>query len=496
MVIVLQILYGISVLGLALVGLNALVLSIVYLWHRRERPIEPPPLCESEWPSVVVQLPVYNERYVIERLVEAVSKLDYPRDRLAIQLLDDSTDETVKVAAEAVERACQTGLQFEHIRRGTRMGYKAGALAFGLERANADFVAIFDADFVPEPDFLRRVMPYFYDERLGVVQARWTHLNADDSPLTRAQALALDAHFVVEQIARHRGGLLSNFSGTAGVWRRACIEDSGGWHHDTLSEDIDLSYRAQLRGWRLLYLPNVATPAEIPSQIMAFKRQQARWATGTVQCLRKHGLSLLRARLSLWQKLEALYHLGGYFVHPLMILLVLATPPLMVSGHLEGLPLTALGLAVFGPPLEIALAQMHLHRDWLRRLIAFPILMLLGIGIAVNNTKAVLRALSARPQTFERTPKLQPNEQTQEVASKDYFLPVDWTAWFEVGLAVYAGATALLASNYAPAAAPFMALYALGFAYVAGLSVWQSGARVVRRTSHERFWGLSSTGGR
>jgi cellulose synthase/poly-beta-1,6-N-acetylglucosamine synthase-like glycosyltransferase len=497
MITVLQVIYGISALGLALIGFNALALSIVYLWHRRERPGEAPPLPENEWPAVVVQLPVYNERYVVERLVDAVSKLDYPHDRLVIQLLDDSTDETVKIAADAVERARQAGVQFEHIRRGTRAGYKAGALAYGLEKSDAQFVAIFDADFVPEADFLRRVIPYFSaDERLGIIQTRWTHLNADDSPLTRAQALALDAHFVVEQTSRNRGGLLSNFSGTAGVWRRTCIEDSGGWQHDTLSEDIDLSYRAQLKGWRLLYLPEVTTPAEIPSQIMAFKRQQARWATGTIQCLRKHGLSLLRARLSFWQKLEALYHLGGYFVHPLMILLVLTTLPMMVSGHLGRLPLTALSFAVFGPPLEIVLAQMVLHRDWPRRLVAFPVLMLLGIGIAVSNTRAIFQAFSGRPQVFERTPKLQILRQGRGQTGRDYVLPVDHTLWFELGLAVYAGVTGWLSFDYAPTVAPFMLLYALGFMYVAVSSLWQARSTHMRRASRGRFWGLSSTGGR
>jgi cellulose synthase/poly-beta-1,6-N-acetylglucosamine synthase-like glycosyltransferase len=496
MIAVLQVIYGISALGLALIGFNALVLSIVYLWHRRKRAVEPPPPPEGEWPSVVVQLPVFNERYVVRRLVEAVSRLDYPRDRLTIQLLDDSTDKTSRIAAEAIEHACQNGLRFEHIRRGTRAGYKAGALAYGLEKTDAQFVAIFDADFIPEPDFLRRVIPYFLaDESLGIVQTRWAHLNADYSPLTRAQALALDAHFVVEQISRNRGGLLSNFSGTAGVWRRTCIEDSGGWQTDTLSEDIDLSYRAQLRGWRLLYLPEVATSAEIPTQIMAFKRQQARWATGTIQCLRKHGPRLLSARLNIWQKLEALYHLGGYLVHPLMILLVLSTLPMVVSGHLGRLPLTALGLAVFGPPLEIMLAQMHLHRDWPRRLMAFPILMLLGIGIAVSNTKAVFQAFSAHPQTFKRTPKLQMHEGRQMKAAGDYVLPVDHTVWFELGLGVYAGVTALLAFEHAPAVAPFMVLYAVGFLYVAGTSLWQARGKCVRRVSSERFWGLSGTGG-
>lgn len=494
---VLQVLYSISAVGLAVVGFNTLVLSILYLIHRKETEPQPPTPAESDWPAVVVQLPIYNEHHVVERLVQAISRLDYPRDRLLVQVLDDSTDDTAALSAAAVEQARSAGLSIELIRRSTREGYKAGALEHGLTQTDAPFVAIFDADFVPPPDFLRRVMPHFLvDERLGMVQTRWAHLNATQSHLTRAEAIALDAHFVVEQTARHRSGLFMNFSGTAGVWRRECITDSGGWSHDTLSEDIDLSYRAQLRGWRFLYLPGIDAPAEVPPLMMGFKRQQSRWATGTVQCLRKMGGTLLRSDLNIWQKGEALLHLGGYFLHPLMLLLLLLTLPLLVLGELNSLPLAGLGLAMIGAPVQAVIAQRRLYPDWQRRLLYYPAFLLMGVGIAVSNTLAVRRAFRPGPQPFERTPKFQAQSagSTGAWTASSYILPVDTSTRIEIFMAIYAAATALLAITRMPALVPFMVLYALGFAYTAGLSIWQTrAARRVRAAQRQNF-GLS--GGR
>jgi cellulose synthase/poly-beta-1,6-N-acetylglucosamine synthase-like glycosyltransferase len=489
-VIILRILYTISTVGLAVVGFNALVLVVTYLRHRRKETPRPT-VAEDEWPTVVVQLPVYNERHVVERLVRAASALNYPRDRLTIQLLDDSTDDTSVAAGAAVERARRAGLSIVHLRRGGRAGYKAGALVYGLERTDAEFVAVFDADFVPQPDFLRLVIPYFMDDdRLGLVQTRWAHLNADTSLLTRAQALALDSHFVIEQTARHRGGLLMNFSGTGGIWRRETITDSGGWHCDTLSEDIDLSYRAQLGGWRCLYLPNVSVPAEVPPLMMGFKRQQSRWATGTVQCLRKLGGRVLRSPLTPWQKIQAMIHLGGYFIHPLMIVLLLLTLPLVLAGQIDRVTLSGLGLAMLGSPLQAVIAQRSLYPDWWRRLILFPVFMLMGVGIAASNSEAVLKGFSARPQSFERTPKFHLEGQRHASwAASRYTLPVNSTTILELLLSAYAGVTAVVALRAEPALAAFMALYALGFAYVAGLSLWQS--YTVRRVrARHRQWGL------
>jgi cellulose synthase/poly-beta-1,6-N-acetylglucosamine synthase-like glycosyltransferase len=407
---------------------------------------------------------VYNERHVVERLIEAAVALDYPTGRLSIQVLDDSTDDTSAIVQRWLETHHGREIEIQHIRRGSREGYKAGALTEGLAANDAELVAIFDADFVPRPDFLRRMVPHFSDQQVGMVQARWSHLNSHYTPLTRAQALALDSHFLIEQTARHRGGLFMNFSGTAGVWRRTCIEDAGGWQGDTLSEDIDLSYRAQLRGWRFLYLPDVDAPAEIPPQIAAFKRQQSRWATGTIQCLLKLGKRILSGRLSLWQKFQAMLHLGGYFVHPLMLVLLLTSVPLMLAGQLNNLPLAPLGVAVLGTPLMSLITQATLHRDWPRRLAYFPFFLLMGAGIALSNTLAVGRALAGKPEGFRRTPK--------------FHLQSGRDRWTSSALA------GVLALRFGPELVPLYALYALGFGYVGALGVGQaSRVRSARRSA-------------
>lgn len=490
--IVIQVLYIVSAIILSLMGFNALILSLVYLWHRHDEfPL--PDAGDADLPPVVVQLPIYNERDVVERLIEAAGKLDYPKDRLAIQVLDDSTDDTSTITALAVERARLACVPIVHMRRESRVGFKAGALVYGLEQADAEFVAIFDSDFVPEPDFLRQIVPHFLeDERLGMVQTRWSHINPDYNLLTKAQVLALDTHFVIEQTARHRGGLLMNFAGTAGVWRRECIEDSGGWHLDTLSEDIDLSYRAQLAGWRCLYLPDIAAPAELTPVMTAFKRQQSRWATGTVQCLRKLGPRVLSSRLTIWQKLEAVLHLGGYFIHPAMVLLMLTALPLMINGDFNNVPLAGLSLAMFGPPLANLIAQRRLNPDWAYRMAFLPILMLIGVGIAASNTLAVMRGFSSHAQTFHRTPKFHVRTRGQGWTKSIYQIPLDATLGFELFLAVYAGLTSVVAVDYAPSLVPFMLLYTLGFAYVAGLSLWQ--ARAVQRVHANEGHALSLSG--
>lgn len=474
----LQALYLVSALGLAAIGLNALLLSLIYLRHRGAQPATPH---VTELPRLLVQLPIYNEQHVVERLIEAIAAQNYPREQLCVQVLDDSTDETVSIASEAVERAGQMGLRIDHIRRADRSGYKAGALNAGLAFSDADFVAVFDADFAPEPDFLRRIMPYFSaDEHLGLVQARWGHLNAASSGLTRAQALALDSHFVVEQTARHRSGLFMNFAGTAGVWRRACIDDCGGWNTDTLSEDIDLSYRAQMRGWRFLYLPELSAPAEIPPLMMAFKRQQSRWATGTVQVLRRQAGAVLRSALTPWQKYQAMVHLGGYLIHPLMIVVLLLSLPLLLMDGLKALPLAGLGIAIVGPPLQAILAQQSLGPGWQKRLFAYPLLMLLGLGIAASNSRAVLRGFRRSPQEFLRTPKFQQSISAMGWAHSAYVLPLDEITWIELLLAVYAGVTAWIAFTHAPGLAFFMLLYSAGNAYVSLSSLVQGFQRTRR----------------
>ncbi len=472
--------YVLSAVALAVYGLGTLLL--LALWWRHRHRVPPLPLVDdADLPAVTVQLPVYNERAVIGRLIDAVAALDYPRDRLRVQVLDDSTDDTGDLIARRVMHHAQAGLDIAHLRREGRTGYKAGALALGLARTSDELIAVFDADFVPPADFLRRVAPYFRaSARLGMVQTRWAHLNPEENLLTRAQALILDSHFVIEQTARSRGGLLLNFSGSAGVWRADCIRDAGGWSDATLSEDLDLSYRAQLRGWRFLYLPDVAVPAEIPPQLAAYKQQQARWAKGNTQNLLRLGGALWRSEcLTLRQKFMSTLHLCQYVVHPLMLLLLLLAPPLLWAGALHRLPLAPLGLAGLGPPLLYGCSQRYLYGDWPRRLLAFPALVVMGTGLALSNTLAVVDALRGRPNVFRRTPKFH-GEAWQR---SRYALGTGRTAVGEALLAIYAAAGGLYAVRVAPSLAPFLFIYAVAFGAVA---VWSVMEDVLLRLGRDR----------
>ncbi len=456
-----------AALLLAVYAAGALVLLVGYWRHRSAAPPAPPPVIM--WPSVVVQLPVYNERYVVKRLLDAAASLDYPRDRLCIQLLDDSTDDTSAIAAAHIAALRAAGLQVDHIRRANRAGYKAGALAHGLALTACELVAIFDADFLPAPDFLRRTVPYFCaDPRLGMVQTRWGHLNAACNWLTRGQALALDGHFVVEQTARSRAGWLMNFNGSAGVWRADCIRAAGGWRDTTLAEDLDLSYRAQLTGWRFLYLGDVVVPAELPPQLAAYKQQQARWAAGSTRTLALLLGPVWRSRLTLPQRVMATLHLCQYLPHPLMLLMLLLTPPLLALHGLHALPLGPLGALGLAPPLIYAVSQRALYPDWPRRLAAFPLLLALGTGTAWNNTCAVLGALlpSAWPAEFRRTPKF-----AAAWAESSYALAADWSTLAEALLALYALLGAALALHSQPALIPWLALYAYAFGLVAAVGM-------------------------
>jgi len=480
---VLVVLHALITLWLALYGLHSWVLFLLYWRHRRRSPT-PPDVPPDRWPVVTVQLPVYNERHVIRRVIDAVAALDYPRDRLEIQILDDSTDETTRIAEARAAFWRERGVDIRVLRRPDRTGYKAGALAWGLRQARGELVAIFDADFCPPPDFLRRTVPHFLaDPRLGMIQTRWSHLNAEYSFLTRAEALALDGHFVVEQTARSCAGLLMHFNGTGGVWRRASIEESGGWQSDTVCEDLDLSYRAQLRGWRCLFLPDVESPAELPPQMLAFKQQQARWAQGSAQCLRKLTLPLLKSpRIGPAQKIAGLLHLSGYLIHPLLVLLLLLTPPtLFVPSPLQRVS-GLLGPICLGPILVFATAQRALYRDWLRRLLAFPLLTLVGTGIAWSNARAIARGLARWGGDFARTPKFHLEGRRGAWHTSRYRLSEDRAAVGEILLALYALGTALAAWELGRAGViPFLLLYAASFGLVAGASLSEAGGKMVRR---------------
>lgn len=470
----LQAMNALMALALAAYGLQAFILTLLYLRHRRDAVI-PADMARRDWPTVAVQLPIYNERHVVERLIDAAANLDYPADRLEIQVLDDSTDDTTALAEARAAYHRGRGINIQVLHRTDRAGFKAGALAEGLRRTNAELLAVFDADFVPPADFLRRVVPHFVARPdVGMIQTRWAHLNEQYSAFTRAQSLALDAHFVVEQTGRNRSGLLINFNGSGGVWRRACIIEAGGWQADTMTEDMDLSYRAQLAGWRSLYLPDVEVPAELPPQVDAFKRQQARWAQGSTQCLRKLGPAILCSELGPAQKLAALLHIASYFTHPLMLGVLLLSLPLIWSGRSLHLPLAALILVSAAPPVLYAVAQSALHGDWPRRMAYLPVIILVGTGIAWSTTRAVWQGLSRWGGTFARTPKFRLEGKRGRWADSAYRLRPDWTLIGEVLFALYALAGIVVAwqrSSYG--AIPFLAIYAAGFGLVAGLGLGQ-----------------------
>ena len=470
----LGLIYFLSAFALAIYGFNILLTAWLY-WRKRDVHVATPPL--TDLPRVTVQLPIYDELYVVERLIDAAAALDWERTRLQIQVLDDSDDETTAIARARVEYYRQRGFDIALIRRADRTGFKAGALAAGLTRATGEFVAVFDADFVPPHNFLKQTIPHFSAQpNLGLVQTRWGHLNDDYSLLTRAEALALDGHFVIEQAARHRNGLFFNFNGTAGVWRRVCIEDAGGWQGDTLSEDLDLSYRAQMRGWQFLFLPDVVAPAELPPQIHAYKRQQYRWAKGSTQVLLKLGAQVLTTPgLSAFKRIEGLLHLSGYLMNVFMLALLLTLVPLMALDARFPDAMMYLSFAMFGPVVVYALSQRALYPDWLPRLRYFAVLLLLGTGIALSNSLAVMEAFTRRGNTFRRTPKFSVENEKDAWQSKRYALPLSWETFVELSLTVYACVGAAIAwQRHLVWTLPFLLLYAASFAFVGGLSLLHS----------------------
>ncbi len=468
-----EVIYLIATVLMSAYGFNNFLLATLYLWHRHNTTPRPPLVRK---PTVTVQLPIFNELHVVERLIEVATRLNYPRHKLQFQVLDDSNDETSAIAEEVVARFRDQGFDIEYMHRDERAGFKAGALAKGLETARGEFVAVFDADFVPQPDFLLKTLPYFLDRpRLGMVQTRWGHINADYSLLTRIQAIALDAHFIVEQTARNRSGFFMNFSGTAGIWRRSCIDEAGGWQGDTISEDLDLSYRAQLAGWEFLFLPDVVSPAEIPPQINALKRQQFRWAKGSIQCARKLWRPILTAPVPFFKRLQGMFHLTAYALHPMMILMLLCTLPMVLRRWQMDVPLSFLGLAAFGLPFVYAVSQSTLYRDWPKKFIHVPILIIMGTGIALSNTRAIIEGLIGSKSDFRRTPKFRLETQKDQWMGSRYVLPLGWETIGEILLSVYALFTAWVAyrqGNYY--VIPFVLHYALSFSYVAALTVYHS----------------------
>ncbi len=475
--------YFLVMVVLAAYGLHRYWLVYNFFKYRHNLPGPPPPV--TAWPKVTIQLPIYNERYVIERLVEAVSRFDYPRDLLEIQVLDDSTDETRQIARACVERYQALGLPITYHHRANRAGFKAGALGEGLRSATGEFIAMFDADFLPAPDFLRLTLPYFADSNVAVVQTRWTYLNRSYSALTEIESILLDGHFVIEHGARSRRGTFFNFNGTAGVWRRAAIEDAGGWEHDTLTEDTDLSYRAQLRGWRFLYLPAIECPSELPVDINAFKAQQARWAKGLMQTAKKILPRVLRSRQPWHVKSEAFFHLTANISYPLMVVLSTLLLPAMIVRFYQGW----VQMLVIDLPLFLAstcsvssfylTAQRVLYpKTWKRTFWMLPFVMALGIGISVRNALAVLEAIFGVQSEFVRTPKyrIEGAAATGNTwFSKAYRNPAGWMPFAEIGLGLYFAATVVYAfqnENYATI--PFLLLFVWGYLYTGVMSLGQT----------------------
>jgi cellulose synthase/poly-beta-1,6-N-acetylglucosamine synthase-like glycosyltransferase len=470
--------------GLAIYALHIFFLTSMFWRKRRVEEGRPPvvtPSLEGPWPAVTVQLPVFNESTVVERLIDAVAGLDYPRDRLDVQVLDDSTDETTELATAAVERARSRGLDITLIRRPDRLGFKAGALAYGMRTARGEHVALFDADFVPPPDFLRQTVPVLAaDPRLAFVQTRWGHLNRDYSMVTRMQSLAIDSHFSIDQAVRCWANLPMHFNGAAGVWRRAAIDDCGGWQGDTLCEDLDLSYRALLRGWRPAFREDIVVPAELSPQLAAFKQQQFRWAKGSIQCWKKLWTPILGSWMPWWKKAIALVHVSGYFISLMMFLTIVLTPIFAATVSVSGGVACALGALSTGSlcyPVFYALAMRGCFPDrWVEKMATeLPFLMLVGCGMTLNNTLGVIDGLSGSPdRSFHRTPKFNVVRGSDRWEDKAYRLPIGRQVLGELALGLYCLAGCLVVAwSRSWLLLPVMCFYTVSFLVQVWLCVWE-----------------------
>jgi len=465
-----------------LAGYGAHRYILVYLYYKnKEKRTTGPPEQFLDLPRVTIQLPIFNEQFVVERLLDAVSHVNYPLDRLDVQVLDDSTDETVSVAQGVVNHYAARGFPITYHHRANRQGFKAGALAEGLKTARGEFVAIFDADFVPPEDFLLRTVHYFTDSKVGMVQTRWTHINRHYSFLTEVEAILLDGHFVLEHSGRARSNVFFNFNGTAGIWRRQAIEEAGGWQHDPLTEDTDLSYRAQLKGWKFVYLQDVECPAELPVEMTAFKTQQARWAKGLIQTSKKILPRVLKSRERFHVKLEAWYHLTANLSYPLMIVLSVLLLPAMIIRFYQGwfqmlyIDLPLFMASTFSISSFYLVSQRELFPGrWYRSLLYLPFLMALGIGLTVTNTRAVLEALLGKQSAFARTPKYRVESKSDRVRASNYRKGLGWVPWLELLIGCYFAVTVYYAvenENYITV--PFLVLFVIGYWYTGLMSLLQ-----------------------
>jgi cellulose synthase/poly-beta-1,6-N-acetylglucosamine synthase-like glycosyltransferase len=472
--------YFLTLVILAVFGLHRYIMVFLYFRHRDRRalPVAPP----ATLPRVTVQLPLYNEMYVVDRLLESVTAMRYPKDLLEIQVLDDSTDETRTIAAAAVERYREQGFDIHYLHRQDREGYKAGALDAGLKVAKGEFILIFDADFIAPPDILEKTLGHFADPKVGMVQARWGHINREYSLLTQVQSVLLDGHFILEHGGRNRSGRFFNFNGTAGVWRRSVIGDAGGWQHDTLTEDLDLSYRAQMRGWRFVFVQDVVSPAEVPVEMNSFKSQQHRWAKGSIQTCKKLLPRILASNLSLPVKVEATFHLTANFAYPLMVLLSLLMFPAMVIRYNMGLyEMMIIDVPLFmGATMSVCSFYLMSQREvygenWRSRIRYLPAVLAVGIGISVNNAKAVLEALFGMQSEFTRTPKYRVEGCSDEWKQKRYRGNATLVPLIELLLGVYFSLMAWYAvTSQIYGTLPFIFLFQAGFLYAAFLSLFEN----------------------
>ena len=487
--------------ALAVYGVHRYILVYLYYKYRRNAPRKT--ACFLQKPKVTIQLPMYNEQYVAERIIEATCRVKYPRDRLQIQVLDDSTDETVEIAQRAVERMRAQGHPVVYLHRNNREGYKAGALEAGLQSATGEYVFIFDADFIPPPDIINELIDYFADSNVGMVQARWEHINRDQSLLTKTQAVLLDGHFVIEHAARNRSGRFMSFNGTAGAWRRRCIDEAGGWQHDTLTEDLDLSYRAQMKGWKFVYLPNVTSPAELPPEMVSFKSQQHRWAKGGAQTCRKLLPGILRSRLPWRIKLEAFFHLTSWVSYFLILALTgLLLPVLYMKVNIFANNIairylfdgSLVVLATCSASTFYVACQRELFKTWGESLKYLPFLMSLGVGISINNARAAFEGLMGQASEFVRTPKFgvahERDMQWKARSAKHRLDPKRVQAWIELFMALYmAVCVAYMISMKAWIGLFFMCLFLVGFSYVAMLTFYtqyqSSHTRLPELPAHE-----------
>lgn len=463
---------------LSIYGLHRYEVILRYFKHRKVR-VDIPGNTFANLPAVTIQLPLYNERYVVERLIDEVSKMDYPKDLLQIQVLDDSTDDTHPFTEALVERYRALGFPIEYHHRTNRHGYKAGALQEGLQTATGEFIAIFDADFVPPPDFLLRTIHHFTDAKVGVVQTRWSYLNRNYNFLTEVEAMMLDGHFILEHGARSRAGLFFNFNGTAGIMRRVMIDDAGGWQHDTLTEDSDLSYRAQLRGWRFVYMPGLDCPSELPVEMHGFQVQQSRWAKGLTQVARKLVAKIWKAEIPLRVKIEAILHLTPNISYPLMIVVSALMLPVMIVRFYMGwwqmmlidFPLIIASFWSISAFYVIAYREVN-PKSWKRAFLLLPMLMAVGIGLTIINTRAVLEALFGVETSFVRTPKfaIEGATPSRRNIEKKYRRRSGWLPYAELAAGTYfAFMVGFAISTYNFLAAPFLLLFVAGY-YWAGLS--------------------------